>query len=250
MNAPKHKATGPNGISNKMLKHLPLSASKQLLKIFNACIRLEQVLQSWLKSNIWAIPKKTRYNFNLNTTRPITLIDHTRKIFTKLLTNKLSDTLSRHQVLSPLNYAALPFQSTLQPISQLSSIIETATTQKQELWLLLHDMSKAFDSIHVLTLIKAIERIKLPTPFINLITFILSNRSNQVITSHGHTNPYLVEDRIDQGETISPILWIIYYDPLITCISTEHTGFKRTLTTSTRSKEIYASIMAYMDDSI
>ena len=111
-------------------------------------------------------------------------------------------------------------------------------------------MSKAFDSIHIPTLRKAMERIKLPTPFINLLTFTLSNRSNQVLTSLGHTNPYAVEDGIDQGETISPILWIIYYDPLITRISTEHTGFKRTLTTTTQSKEIYTSIMAYMDDSI
>ena len=49
---------------------------------------------------------------------------------------------------------------------------------------------------------------------------------------------------------MSPILWVIYYDPLITRISKEHPGFLRTTNTNNQNKEIYASIMAYMDDSI
>jgi len=248
--APKHKATGPNNISNEMLQHIPKSALDKLLDMFNACLRLERTPSPWLKSNIWPIPKKTRYNFELCNTRPITLIDHSRKIFTKLLTNRLSDILLKHRVLSPLNYAALPFQSTLQPISQLSSIIEIATTQKQELWLLLQDMSKAFDSIHIPMLKKALTRIKLPSTIINLLIHILSNRSNQVITNLGYTNSYPVEDGIDQGETISPILWVIYYDPLIRRISTEYPGFSQTISTPTQTKTTHTSIMAYMDDSL
>ncbi|KAF0464568.1 reverse transcriptase [Gigaspora margarita] len=68
------------------------------------------------------------------------------------------------------------------------------------------NMLKAFNSIHIPTLLKALERIKIPTSFINLIDFILSNHTNRVLTDFGPTNTYLVEDGIDQGETFSPIL--------------------------------------------
>jgi hypothetical protein len=204
--APKHKATGPLMISNEILQHLPSSAISYLLRILNACIILEQLLKQCLKSNIWPIPKKTHYTYELNTTRPITLIDHTRKIFTKIITNRLSNILDRNDILSPLNYAAFPGQSTLQPISQLTSIIEHSLTTKQEIWLLLQDMSKAFDSIHIPTLTKALHRIKLPISIVNLLIFLLSNRTNQVITDYGLTKSYSVEDGVDQGETISPLL--------------------------------------------
>ena len=183
--APKYKATGPLMISNEMLQHLPSSAISYLLCIFNACLLLEQIPNQWLKSNIWPIPKKAQYTYELNTTRPITLIDHTRKIFTKIITNRLSNILDRNDILSPLNYAAFPGQSTLQLISQLTSIIEHSLTTQQEIWLLLQDMSKAFDSIHIPTLTKAFHRIKLPIPIINLLIFLLSNRTNQVITDYG-----------------------------------------------------------------
>jgi hypothetical protein len=40
--SPIHKATGPSGISNEMLQHLPKVAKQILLDIFNACLKLEK----------------------------------------------------------------------------------------------------------------------------------------------------------------------------------------------------------------
>src|SRR6185312_6263363 len=116
-------------------------------------------------------------------------------------------------------------------ILQLTSILEHAHTNKRELWLLLQNMSKAFDSIHIPTLLEALKRIKIPTLFINLLNFILSNRTNCVLTDYGPTNAYSVEDGIDQEETFSPILWRIYYDLLIIRIYSEYTGFSSTILT-------------------
>src|SRR6185312_12709104 len=168
----------------------------------------------------------------------------------KILTNRISKVLLRYQILSPMNNTALPFQSTQRPISELTSIIKHANHNKKELWLLLQDMSKAFDSIHIPTLKKALQRIKIPETIINILTFILHNRTNRIITDFGLTTPYDVEDGIDQGETISPLLWRIYYDPLITRIYKEHTGYEETIPTNPAPKHIHTSIMAYMDDSL
>ena len=233
-----------------MLQHLPPLALTYLLQIFNACLQLEQLPKQWLNSNIWPIPKKAQYTYELNTTRPITLIDYTRKIFTKIITNRLSNILDRHNVLSPHNYAAFHQQSTLQPISQLTSIIEHASISKQEVWLLLQDMSKAFDSVHIPTLVRALQRIQIPSSIVNLLTFLLFNHTNQVITDYGLTKPYPVEDGIDQGETFSLILWKIYYDPLISRIHKEHIGYQGITQTQPTPRHIQASVMAYMDDSL
>ena len=248
-NAPRAKATGPNLIANEILQHLPRSALNFLLLIFNKCLELNIVPEQWLKANIWPIPKKPKYNYDLHSTRPITLIDHTRKIFTKILTQRITSILQRYQVLSPLNFAAFPYQSTIQPVSQLTHILEDTVTSKKEIWVLSQDMSKAFDSVHIPTLTLALKRIKLPQSTINLLTFLLSHRTNRVITDTGLTEPYAVLDGIDQGETFSPVLWKIYYDPLITTIQEKFEGYASTIPTSP-PKNIHHSIMAYMDDSL
>ena len=186
----------------------------------------------------------------MNHTRPITLIDHTQKVFTKILTNRLTNILDRNNILSSQNYTAFPLQSTIQPISQLTTIIEYASTTQKEIWLLLQDMSKVFDSIHIPTLAKAMECIKLLSSFINILNFLLSNRFNCVITSYSTTSRYKVQDGIDQGETISPLLWKIYYDPLISRIHKEHTGYLSTIPLQLNHASVHTSIMAYMDDSL
>ena len=76
-------------------------------------------------------------------------------------------------------------------------------------------MSKAFDSVHIPILVRALQRIQISNSIVNLLTFLLFNRTNQVITDYSLTKPYPVEDGIDQGKTFSLILWKIYCDPLI-----------------------------------
>ena len=65
------------------------------------------------------------------------------------------------------------------------------------------------------------KRIKIPEKFINIMKHSLKDRTNRVITDLGLTNEYKMENGIDQGEIISPIFWIIYYNPLFTKIKKE-----------------------------
>src|SRR5437868_2296403 len=111
-------------------------------------------------------------------------------------------------------------------------------------------MSKAFDSVHIPLLKKALKRIHIPETITNLLVFLFQNHTNQVITSHGFTDSYKVEDGIDQGETFSLILWRIYYDPLIQRIYTEHEGYRTIIPILLSPKLIHTSVMAYMDDSM
>lgn len=41
--------------------------------------------------------------------------------------------------------------------------------------------------------------------------------------AHGLSKGFIVADSIDQGETISPLIWQIFYDTLLTCIDQDQT---------------------------
>ena len=58
-------------------------------------------------------------------------------------------------------------------------------------------------------------RLRIPPPCCDFILNLFTSRTNQMITAAEITKPYEVLIGIDQGEVISPLLWTIYYDPLL-----------------------------------
>ena len=148
-------------------------------------------------------------------TRPIILIECLRKCYIKLLTRRAGIIISKYNVLKGPNYTGLPGESTVAPIITTNAIIEDAREHRKPLWLIAQDMAKAFDSVGMVPLRMAMNRIKLPKEFIDLMIYTFDQRQIAVITHHGLTEPFIAQDGIDQGETISPLLWRIFYDPLL-----------------------------------
>ena len=67
-------------------------------------------------------------------------------------------------------------------------------------------MSKAYDSVNSDLLKLALERIQFPPQLCNIITNLLTNCTNRVITNLDLTKLYNVNNDIDQEETITLLL--------------------------------------------
>jgi Reverse transcriptase (RNA-dependent DNA polymerase). len=218
---PLGKATGPSGISNEMLKHIDDSLQQVIWKLVCACLRNNSIPDAWRLANIYPIPKPKPWEYRINNTRPITLLETTRKAFVSILNRRLSNIFVQHDVLKGNQFAGLPGKSTFEPIRILNEVIQDAQEDKKDLWLLSQDLSKAYDRVNIHILRHAFNRLKIPSNFTNTIISLFTNRKNSVFTAVGTTNPYDVLIGIDQGEVISPLLWCIYYDPLL-CEINEH----------------------------
>ena len=105
----------------------------------------------------------------------------------KILTKRLNKILSKEKILNEHQFAGLPNQSTFQPIQILNEIIENTIEDKKELWIMLQDISKAYDRVNIYMLEKAMKRLKFPKNFIDLIINLFIGRKNQVFTSVGMT---------------------------------------------------------------
>jgi hypothetical protein len=171
------------------------------------------------------------------------------------MNQRLSNILKENNILKGNQYAGLPGNSTFEPIRIINELIQDANENDKDLWLLALDMSKAYDRVNIYMLEKALERIRIPKKFINLILELFTGRKNQVFTAGGLTPQYDVLVGIDQGEIISPLLWCIYYDPLLCEIQKRQLGYKLS---AEKILNIYEGIteqhkikfpgMAYMDD--
>src|SRR3954469_24548947 len=161
----------------------------------------------------------------------------------------------KNNILLCNQFARLPQTSTFEPIRIINEILQDAKEKNNEIWILFQDLSKAYDRVNIFMLKKALQRLKIPHSFITFITNIFTNRTNSIFTEVGITDPYDVIIGIDQGEVISPLLWCIYYDPLLKEIESRGLGYRLshtyrqnlydpTLTTVEKCN----TASAYMDD--
>src|SRR5260363_469653 len=124
------------------------------------------------------------------------------------------------------------------------------------MWLLFQDIKKVFDSVSLIMLKLSLERIKVPSTIIRFIINIFENRKVKVITHFGLTKDFIAVDRIEQGEVLSPLIWRIFYDPLLWQIqndlSVEYVAkvTKFTWSDMDREKDIGVSVLAYADDTM
>ncbi|KAG9288782.1 hypothetical protein G9A89_023079 [Geosiphon pyriformis] len=98
------------------------------------------------------------------------------------------------------NFSILKGITTQSPIFAIGSVIEDALEKNQELWLVLQDI---------------LVRIKMCCWFISFFGNIHGGQTNWVMTDFGLMNGYHVHNGLDQGEVFSPLLWCIFYDPLL-----------------------------------
>lgn len=78
-----------------------------------------------------------------------------------------------------------------------------------------------------------------------------------MIVNNDLTDKYHVKDGIDQGEVWSPLLWRIFYDPLLTKLDTLKEALRYTVEVEYKEdvnmpevlrKELKINVIAFMDD--
>ncbi|CAB4407464.1 unnamed protein product [Rhizophagus irregularis] len=244
--SPAHKAPGPSSIPYEWFKLLSDASLQFLCDLMNRCLDLSDIPEDWRCASITPIPKPHEFDALLKNTRPITLLETAQKLLVKIINNRLSNILSTHRVLQGNNFAGLSGSSVNTPINVLDGIIKShrLSHSSQELWILSQDISKAFDSIDLRMLYLAFDRLRFPKNLSNFIISLFTNRKNCIFTPYGLTSPYNVLIGIDQGKVISPLLWTIYFDLLLTELS--HSAISPYLWSSNMPKDIYHVVIMNM----
>ena len=95
---PADKAAGPSGITNEMISHLGSKTQYLLWQLIQMCFIIGDIPNEWKIAHIYPIPKPSEWNCDISQTRPITLLETARKGFVKILNNRLSKLLEKHNI--------------------------------------------------------------------------------------------------------------------------------------------------------
>jgi ribonuclease HI/exonuclease III len=254
---PNNKAAGPSRISYELIKHLPEDFLHVIVEWYNSILSSTILPNIWQHALLYPIPKPDWWFYDITKTRPIVLIDCFRKLFTKILNNRLNKFLCSHQLLQHNNQAGLHGSSTMEIIMKLQTIIESAKDNNSPLFILLQDLSKAYDRVNIDLLYLSLLRINLPPSFCKIICNLFTDRTNSIILQDNISDPYDVLIGIDQGESICPLLWVIYYDPMFEAINNElqlgitlKTSLPKSISNNNwlHSVEINLNVLGYLDD--
>jgi len=149
-------APGISGISYILIKQAGKETQEVFRNFADLCLVEGRIPIKWKIAQVYPIPKDVEWGYSLNNIRPIALIETFRKVVTKVVTRRLAKVFTEKEILKGPNYAGLPGNSTEQPVHILNMIMEEAKEKSKEVWILLQDMKKAFNSVSLESLELAI----------------------------------------------------------------------------------------------
>ena len=163
LSSKKKTAPGVSGIPIEMWVHGTERTKAELLDLLNQCLESTQVPSQWLYRLIRPLAK-TEAAVGLSDIRPITLLEVSQKILTGILTKRIMDVWSEHQVLHPWQMAFLDGKGCVQALERLRGILADCrdSTNKKECHMLFLDLAKAYDSVEYWALEDAMRGIGIP----------------------------------------------------------------------------------------
>ena len=238
------KAPGHDGIPNFWIKNIP-TTHRLLANAMNVCITTPGKLPDWIvKGKTTLLPKSQKTN-DASQFRPITCLTNMWKCLTGILGEKITSFMVSNNMLATEQQGAIKKSYGTQTQLLINKhILADAARRKRNLSMLYIDYSKAYDSVPHTWIRDSLAAYKI-SPII--IEFICSSMLMWKVdlSLHYEGGCVTVEEvrfmrGIFQGDSLSPLIFIIALNPLSLIINRRCTGYK--------IGDIRISHLWYMDD--
>jgi exonuclease III len=218
------KATGEDQVAAELLKELNETNTEILTVAFNKLIETADIPFRWKHARIWSIYKGGDTT-KLQNYRPISLCQTTYKLLTKIIQQRLATSAEEHRLFSETQTGFRKGNSPHDNVFTLNCIKEEAAFRGKKLHCLKLDLAKAFDSIPHKSIIRTLKHYGYNKRDIKLIKGLYKDSTASVITKYGITGVLPIKRGVKQGDPLSPILFNLVINPLLSYLQSTLKGY-------------------------
>ena len=160
--------------------------------------------------------KKTSLDCNiLKNYRPISNLPFLSKVLERIVASRLKAHISSNSLDEPLQSAYKPGHSTETALLKVTNDILCALDTKQDVFLVLLDLSAAFDTVnHTILLERLHHRLGVTGNALMWFNSYLFDRKQAVMINSARSPYYPLATGVPQGSVLGPILFNVYTSPL------------------------------------
>lgn len=208
-----NKATGPDAISNRMLKAVAKEVSVPLSIIFNRSFREGIFAEIWKVSNVLPLHKKGDKSI-LSNYRPVSLLSGVSKLQERVVFKNVYNFLHENNILYKYQSGFLPNHSTTFQLIDIYQHICQTFDNNQFSCMIFCDVSKAFDRVWHKGLIFKLKQHGINGALLNWLSDYLNNRKQKVVIKSCISSQKTVNAGVPQGSVLGPLLFLIYVNDI------------------------------------
>lgn len=214
------KAGGEDGLTIDLIKDAGQIIWNKLARLFTRCLESQTVPVAWKNAMVVLLHKKGDIK-DLKNYRPISLLPVLYKLFTKIITNRINETLDREQPREQAGFRS--GYSTHDHIHTLNQLIEKQSEFNRPLCLAFIDYEKAFDSVEKSAVMEAMRNQGIEEAYVRTLDHIYEG-STATIKLHKTSDKVPIEKGVRQGDTISPKLFTAVLEEIFRKLNWEKKG--------------------------
>ena len=204
---PKDKAPADDFMTYEMWQKSPEVLQRALFRALNAALEGGVLPDDWLGATIRLLVKKEGYEHLLEFLRPICLMPTKTKLFTSVVTQRLSSAFEKHGVFHPAQEGNRQRRNTRRQCLRLLGVVDLSKRKGKTLYVAYLDFRNYFNSLPIDKMLLLLTKLGVTKEEVQILRQYYQNASFSVRGDDGRKSARINLRRgVKQGDPLSPLL--------------------------------------------